>query len=123
MWFNGRDIAHVLEYKFLKHTLQQSVLDDDKIHLRDINTDVKLNLHPSTIYLSEYGLYNLIVQSRKKSALHFKKWITQKVLPSIRKYGLKKHEIELYDIMKNKIGSMKNKYPTQLKSITIKFSD
>lgn len=37
--------------------------------------------------VNESGLYNLIFQSRKPEARAFRKWVTQEVLPNIRKYG------------------------------------
>jgi anti-repressor protein len=37
--------------------------------------------------VTESGLYNLIFKSRKEQARSFKRWVTQEVLPSIRKTG------------------------------------
>jgi len=37
--------------------------------------------------VSESGLYDLIIQSRKPEAREFKTWITGTVLPAIRKDG------------------------------------
>lgn len=37
--------------------------------------------------VNEYGLYNLILGSRKPEAKDFKRWITHEVIPSIRKDG------------------------------------
>ena len=42
--------------------------------------------------VNEYGLYNLILGSRKPEAKQFKRWITHEVLPSIRKTG--KYEVK-----------------------------
>ena len=39
------------------------------------------------IYVNESGLYTLIFTSKLKSAKVFMKWVTSKVLPSIRKTG------------------------------------
>jgi len=39
------------------------------------------------IYFNEYGLYSLILGSKKKEAKDFKKWITHEVLPVLRRYG------------------------------------
>ena len=38
-------------------------------------------------YISESGLYSLILTSRKPEAKAFKRWITHEVIPSIRKHG------------------------------------
>lgn len=42
--------------------------------------------------INEYGLYNLVLASRKPRAKAFKRWITHEVIPAIRKTG--KYEIE-----------------------------
>ena len=41
----------------------------------------------SLVFVSEAGLYDLIMQSRKPEAKAFKRWVTHEVLPSIRKTG------------------------------------
>ena len=38
-------------------------------------------------FVTESGLYSLVFQSRKPEAKKFRKWVTNEVLPSIRKYG------------------------------------
>ena len=47
----------------------------------------EINYQRSTIYINESGLYTLIFTSKLKSAKFFMKWVTSKVLPSIRKTG------------------------------------
>lgn len=37
--------------------------------------------------INEYGLYNLVLSSRKPEAKEFKRWITHEVIPAIRKTG------------------------------------
>lgn len=39
------------------------------------------------LFVSEDGLYDVILDSRKPEAKAFRKWITSEVLPSIRKHG------------------------------------
>lgn len=39
------------------------------------------------IIITESGLYKLILRSRKPEAIAFQNWITQEVLPTIRKTG------------------------------------
>lgn len=38
-------------------------------------------------FVNEDGLYDVILDSRKPEAKHFRKWITSEVLPTIRKHG------------------------------------
>jgi prophage antirepressor-like protein len=40
-----------------------------------------------TVYVTESGLFSLILGSNKPEAKAFKKWVTSEVLPSIRKHG------------------------------------
>ena len=42
----------------------------------------------SVIVISESGLYKIILGSRKAEALKFQNWVTQDVLPAIRKDGM-----------------------------------
>lgn len=79
-WFIASDICKVLELNNPTMVVQR--LDNDE--------KSKLNLGLSggdTNCINEYGLYNLILASRKKEAKTFKRWITHEVLPSIRKNG------------------------------------
>lgn len=43
--------------------------------------------NPTRSIVNEYGLYNLILTSRKPEAKDFKRWITHEVIPAIRKTG------------------------------------
>jgi len=40
-----------------------------------------------SLYVTESGLYSLIIGCEKPEAKRFKKWVTSEVLPAIRKYG------------------------------------
>ena len=50
-------------------------------------TDLLKNEQKSAIFVNESGLYSLILQSKLESAKVFKRWVTNDVLPSIRKTG------------------------------------
>ncbi|WP_040397629.1 phage antirepressor [Anaerococcus senegalensis] len=79
-WFVAIDICSALE--LTNPTVAVSRLDDDE--------KAKFNLGLSggaTNVVNEYGLYNLILASRKKEAKQFKRWITHEVIPAIRKDG------------------------------------
>lgn len=79
-WFVAIDICNALE--LTNPTVAVSRLDDDE--------KAKFNLGLSggaTNVVNEYGLYNLILASRKKEAKQFKRWITHEVIPAIRKDG------------------------------------
>lgn len=46
-----------------------------------------LGREQQALFVNEDGLYDVILDSRKKSARAFRKWVTSEVLPSIRKKG------------------------------------
>jgi prophage antirepressor-like protein len=88
VWFNAKQVALILEYKDTKNAIRTNVDSDDTIQLKHINYfDDDNNNHPNSIYLSEAGLYSLLISSKMPEAKKFKHWITHQVLPSIRKYG------------------------------------
>ena len=80
IWFAAVDVCNVLDIQ--NPTMAVKQLDDDE--------RAKFNLgHPygEMNFVNEFGLYNLILSSRKPEAKKFKRWVTHEVLPSIRKYG------------------------------------
>lgn len=79
-WFVASDICKALE--LLNPTMAMQRLDEDE--------KAKFNLGLSggeTNCVNEYGLYSLVLSSRKPEAKVFKRWITHEVIPAIRKTG------------------------------------
>jgi prophage antirepressor-like protein len=87
LWMSGSDVALSLDYKYPKDAIQNNVENEDKLKLENINTNIKINKHPHSIFINESGLYSLIISSTRPKAKKFKKWITSDVLPSIREFG------------------------------------
>jgi prophage antirepressor-like protein len=109
IWFNSIETAKALGYVYPSDTINANVDKSDKIKLADINIDFKIDKHPHSIYLSESGLYSLMLTSRLKKAKKFKLWVTNEVLPSIRKYGFYKMKIKYekdYKDILNKIDKL-----------------
>ena len=79
-WFVAKDVCDCLEHTNTTMALQR--LDDDE------RTKLNLGRQGETNVINEYGLYSLVLSSRKPEAKEFKRWITHEVLPSIRKYGV-----------------------------------
>ncbi len=80
-WFVAKDVCDILEIKNSRQALTR--LDkDEKADV--ILNDGSQNRNMSAV--NEYGLYNLILASRKQEAKEFKRWVTHEVLPSIRKH-------------------------------------
>lgn len=78
-YFVAKDVCNILEIKNTTQAIQR--LDEDERTMLNIGRQGNTNI------VNEYGLYNLILASRKKEAREFKRWITHEVLPSIRKTG------------------------------------
>ena len=91
-WFKGIDVATVLGYTNSRKAIIDHVDDDDKRKLEELmgrNETVRLDSNDKNmIFLSEPGLYSLILRSKKPEAKAFKKWVCSEVLPSIRKSGI-----------------------------------
>lgn len=79
-WFVASDICKALDIANTTQAMQR--LDDDEKSMLNIGLSGGY-----TNCVNEYGLYNLVLASRKKEAREFKRWITHEVLPSIRKNG------------------------------------
>jgi len=84
VWFVGKDIADILQYKETHKAIVRLVDEDDGI--KHPITD-SLGRMQDTWLINESGFYSLILNSKLKAAKQFKRWVTNEVLPSIRKHG------------------------------------
>lgn len=82
-WFVAADICRALEIKNPRDALTRLDEDEKGVVLTD-TLGGKQNVN----IINEFGLYTLVLSSRKKSAKKFKRWITHDVIPSIRNYGI-----------------------------------
>jgi len=78
-WFIAADVCQALDIKNVTQAVER--LDDDERSMFNIGRQGSANC------VNEYGLYNLVLASRKPEAREFKRWITHEVLPAIRKDG------------------------------------
>ena len=82
-WFLGADVCAILGTA-TNHI--REYLDADEItNIR--STDIAQNGGKAPVFVSESGLYSLVLRSRKPEAREFKRWVTHEVLPSIRRHG------------------------------------
>ncbi len=82
-WFVGKDVCNALG--FANHKDALSRLDSDE---RDgVGITDPMGRNQEVTVINESGLYHLIFQSRKPEARAFRKWVTNDVLPSIRRTG------------------------------------
>lgn len=82
-WFVAKDVCDCLEINNSRQALSR--LDNDEKNSVILNDGTAGN--PEKSIVNEYGLYSLVLSSRKPEAKEFKRWITHEVLPSLRKYG------------------------------------
>lgn len=82
-WFVAKDICDCLEINNSRQALSR--LDDDEKNSVILNDGTAGN--PEKSIVNEYGLYSLVLSSRKPEAKEFKRWITHDVLPTLRKTG------------------------------------
>ena len=96
-WFVASDACKCLELKDDAGTICRELDEQDKVTLsreefiggvsnRGIICSVDSRVQ-SLVFVSESGLYDLVMMSRKPEAKAFKRWVTHEVIPSIRKTG------------------------------------
>lgn len=81
-WFIARDVCECLSIG--KYRDAVSRLEEDERGSVEVDT---LGGRQSLSAVNEYGLYSLVLSSRKPEAKEFKRWITHEVIPAIRKTG------------------------------------
>ena len=82
-WFVGKDVANALGYKDTVNALKSHVDTEDKGGWQ-ITTQFG---EKETTIINESGLYSLVLSSKLPTAKKFKRWVTNEVIPSIRKHG------------------------------------
>jgi len=84
VWFTGIDVCNILGYANSYQAIMKLDEDERKLdYVQDSQGKQK-----ETLTINEFGLYKLILSSKKPEAKAFQRWVTHSVLPSIRKAGL-----------------------------------
>lgn len=89
-WFIAKDVCEILDIRNVTDTVKR--LDADEVTRFNLG-----GLSGEMNIINEFGLYSLILGSRKKEAKAFKRWITHDVIPAIRKTGKYAVNTEPYD--------------------------
>ena len=91
--------ATILKYTNQRKAIRDHVDPEDKRKLSELVSKTKRNKsfplktgplkgnECNSLYLSESGLYSMVLRSKLELACAFKQWVTSQVLPSIRKTG------------------------------------
>ena len=121
VWFNGQQTCFILDYKDPKNTIKKLVHKKHVKYLKDIMDDYKLypNAQPYSMYLHEAGMYTLMIRSKKPNAEKFLFWITEDVIPSIRKNGYYKANIDIINQF-NKLKHISEQQQKDLKEKDLK---
>ena len=89
-FFVGKDVAEVLGYENATKAIRDHVDEVDKMMgVQNVTPSVTdtLGREQYPTWITESGLYSLILSSKLPSAREFKRWVTSEVLPTIRKHG------------------------------------
>lgn len=82
-WLVGKDVADILGYKETAKAIRTHVDEEDKgVSILDTPGGKQ-----QYIVINESGFYSLVLSSKLPTAKRFKRWVTAKVLPTIRKTG------------------------------------
>ncbi|MDD3759791.1 MAG: Bro-N domain-containing protein [Acidithiobacillus sp.] len=89
VWFVAGDVAKALGYADAVQLTR--ILDDDEaaLHTMQIRSENGTIQTREVTILSESGLYHALLKSRKPEARPFRRWVTQEVLPAIRRGSAK----------------------------------
>ena len=137
IWFKAVVVATILKYTNQRKAIPDHVDPEDKRKLSELmskskrNESFRLKTDPlkgnegNSLYLSESGLYSLVLRSKLESAKEFKRWVTSQVLPSIRKTGRYDYCNTLTFKIENEtdlhvkvVSFLKKKYPHSLFTVT-----
>ena len=83
-YFVGKEIAEILGYERPDNAVRNHVDAEDKL-MHSISASGQMR---NMTVINESGLYSLILSSKLEKAKEFKRWVTNEVLPSIRKHGM-----------------------------------
>lgn len=92
--FAGIDIANILGYENPQKAIRDHVDEEDISYcqlsdFQGVNESLPPHMKAAKLLIiNESGVYSLIIRSNLPNAKQFKKWITNEVLPSIRKNGM-----------------------------------
>ena len=84
VWFKGKEVAQNLGYKKTRNAIEKHV---SKKYKKEAPIQGPLGGEQNCIIINEPGFYELVFKSKLPTAIFFREWVFDKVLPSIRKYG------------------------------------
>lgn len=82
-WMVGKDVAEALGYSNPQKAIRDHVDEDDK----GVNEMFTPGGKQAVPIINESGLYSLVLSSKLPNARKFRRWVTNEVLPTVRKHG------------------------------------
>ena len=124
IWFAARPVAKLLLYRDTDDAIRRHCKPKHKTKVKKIQKYMFKTppyMKPDAIFISEPGLYSLMLSSKMPAAQKFKDWILEQVLPSIRKTGFFKVDPQTQDQLDelndklNKCADNNKKYRREIK--------
>lgn len=108
IWFNAKQICTALGYKQPRKVISKVVDNNEKIQLKNMNITFTIQQQPDSIYITESGIYAVLISSRTKKSKKFIKWITSEVMPKLRRSNIFSSDKEITKLLK-KINELETK--------------
>lgn len=87
IWFRYKDVTKFLQIKDTKSAIR--MIDDiDRKSFGDLQLYYKKIQHKQTVYITESGLYSLLLKTKVEKAKEFQRWLIREVLPQLRTQGV-----------------------------------
>ena len=83
VWFVGNDVCAALEIGNPRDALSRL----EQFETDDVGITDAIGREQRTTIVSESGMYALVFTSRKEAAKRFRRWVTEDVLPTLRRTG------------------------------------
>ena len=118
IWFVASDVTKILGYQNGRDAISKHCLDGvaKKYTIKDV-----VNRIQEMTIINESGIYQLVMASKMPNAIKFKQWVTEKILPSIRKTGsysvTSKKELSIEEMTLLVIQNMQSKIADQQKQL------
>ncbi|MEG9209418.1 BRO family protein [Lactococcus garvieae] len=98
-YFIGKEVAELLGYKNTRDALAKHVKEKQKKLLTSQNTTLENLPNRGLVAITEGGLNRLVMHSKLKQAEVFQDWVTDEVLPTIRKHGAYMTDSKAKDVL------------------------
>lgn len=87
VWMLGKDVASMLEYKDSDDAIRYHVSEENLTTRKISGSSFSDGKSRYVKFINEAGFYQLSMKSKKPNAVQLQNWISNEVLPSLRKEG------------------------------------